>query len=630
MATQEAEADATQKNPFLQPELWTLILVGRHDSEPDAAEGVPPKWRFATRAVCRAWRDIVNWGAPSFWGGPSECTQACLWKHDRQVLWGRGRLVCASAFVDWAKTHGDGLTRAADVDALIAWIAAASHVADLDHQVPIIFAESGVPALVERALDMALALCETDADPATDHNAADESAWTPCSDMCVVPSNKEAWQCAPLGTVATYHPYVVAAAAVRSGRAEAIAPVVERMPRALMSRLAIQAAVANDDLGALQMLFALGRPSAFEALNAMLHALGPNIVAWCLDATKEPCGRPWACALAALFKSADHCNGFVIECIERTGSTRTDVRNVHAAVSAILDVCDAHGITATIDTDTITDVICERRSIGGAEWILRRTERDSGPQERLRVLGRLAVGACRLDGDSDRMSYSDDSDALLSWLCDGPPQYSPLAKGAHSQLDSLFLEACADHRADPRCFAWLCERWPEEAARMHPPWVASMMRATCDRVDDVKDAGEIERLFMALDAALVHAAAPTALVEAVDVWPLLFDRLERVSGQPGDPCAYVSATQLIQYVWRRCQGDVERHLVEPVLAAERAMTLFTIDIEARKPWRCTRADAPTWRRWCRVRPMRIDEPASDYRAAHGSFSSWLAERRLLL
>lgn len=109
---------------------------------------------------------------------------------------------------------------------------------------------------------------------------------------------------------------------------------------------------------------------------------------------------------------------------------------------------------------------------------------------------------------------------------------------------------------------------------MHPPWVASMMRATCDRVDDVKDAGEIERLFMALDAALVHSAAPAALIEAVDVWPLLFERLERMSGQPSDPCAYASTTQLIQHVWRRCQGDVERHLVEPVLAAERAMQLY--------------------------------------------------------
>lgn len=164
---------------------------------------------------------------------------------------------------------------------------------------------------------------------------------------------------------------------------------------------------------------------------------------------------------------------------------------------------------------------------------------------------------------------------------------------------------------------------------MHPPWVASMMRIACDRVDDVKDAGEIERLFMALDAALVHAAAPAALVEAVDVWALLFERLQRVTTQPDELCACANTIQLIKYVWRRCQDDAERHLVEPVLAAERAMQLFTIDIEARRPWRCTRADAPAWRRWCRVRPMHIDEPASDYCVVYESFSSWLGERSLL-
>lgn len=604
----------TAPEDILPPELWTLVLVGDNDGDIDEYGGVEPKWRFAVRTVCHLWREIVDRAAPSFYGGPP-CTRACLWKPACQILWGRGRLVCASTFVQWAKMHCDSATwDTVAVDHLIAWINKTSSVPS--HDIKVVLAASGVPTLVDYVLT------SSHADTGRQSDAQRSCESTNIDNESAVPHDTP-WPRMSLNQAAEHHPFVVAAAAVRSGCHEAIARIAKVMPYALMSPLAIEAAAANDDPAALEMLLTIGKVSHIEAVCAMEQASGPNIATRCLEAAKDPHGRPWATDLAAFLASEANRNALVCQCIKRAGCTRPDAYNVNNAVPAILDVYVAHGMTALMDTDGVIDLICKRRSIGGARWILRRAERSDNPQERSHILGRLAKGACRLDDNGDRMQCSDDSDALLSWLCDGPPKYNPLRKGDFSQLDSLFLAACVGGRADPGCFAWLCERWPDEVARMNPSWVASMMRVACDSADDSHDIGTVERLVAALDAV---AAPSSALIDAVDVWSLLFERLERVAAN-ADPDAYTAAADLIQYAWSRCKDDGDAHVAQR-LAAERALVLFTIDIDARRPWRCAWADAAAWRRWCRVRPMRVTRPVDLYPETT-AFLGRLAEHGLL-
>lgn len=594
----------------LPPELWTLILIGDGSGvdDIDKPNGVEPKWRFAARAVCRMWRAIIDRGAPSFYGY-RQC--APLWKHERQVLWGRGRLVCASAFVEWAKARRDGIVwGGAAVEGLIAWINGASPVSDA----MIVLAASGVPALVERAL---LSI--------RGERAAPHGAQTLGEDVDIT---APVWRYAPWPYIApheaaAHRPFAMAAAIVRSGCRRAVARIAETMPRALMSQLAIQAAAANDDPVTVQTILAVGGASHGEALVAMEWASGPQVVTWCLNAAREPRDRAWAVNLAAWLASAENQRDLVTRCIGRTD-------HPHDATAAILGVYNAYGITDAITTDDACRLICRQRSIGGAKWILTRAERQGGAQEQSRVLKRLAEGACGLYTDGSGPGVRQCSDVLLSWLCDGPPQYHPLADGAaHSRLDPILIAAgTAAGLVDPACFAWLCERWPEEAGRMHPTWAAYAMRAACDWAKDDHDIGTVERMVALLDTMAAYAAEPAALVQVVDVWSFFFERLEHAYTSLGID-AYVATATLIRHAWWRCQDDMDAHTAE-CLAEERARALCTIDPEARRPWGCTWADAATWRRWCRVRPIHVTWPVDLYPTSESPLLTWLAERSLLL
>lgn len=548
----------------LAPELWTLILIG--DGDVDKPNGVEPKWRFAARAVCRTWRAIVDRGAPSFYGHGSRARQVALCKHERQVLWGRGRLVCASAFVEWAEAGRDGIVRdGAAVEGLVAWINGASPVSE--HDVMVVLAASGVPALVERALT------SIRGGRAVPHGT--QILGKDVDIVSPVPRNAP-WPRMSRHEAAAHRPFVVAAAIVRSGCRRGMAHIAADMPRALMGHLAVQAAAANDDPVAVQTILAIGGASHGEALAAMEWAAGPRVVAWCLKAAGEPRDRAWAVNLAAWLASTENRRDLVTRCIERT---------VHAT-AAILGVYDKYGITDAIATDDACRLICRRRSIGGARWILGRAEHQGGMREWSRVLKRLAEGACCLYTDTDCDGARRCSDVLLSWLCDGPPRYHPLVEGiTYSRLDPILSAAGkVAGLVDPGRFAWLCERWPEEAGRMHPSWAAYAMRAACDWAKDDHDIGTVERMVALLDTMAARAAEPAALVQVVDVWSFFFERLEHAYTSLGIG-AYVAAAALIQHAWWRCQDDMDAHTAGR-LAEERAMVLCTIDPEARRPWRC--------------------------------------------
>lgn len=617
MATGRQTQAQTVFGGSLPPELWTLILIGDSSGSADDVEkpnGMEPKWRFAARAVCSTWRAIVDRGAPSFYGYRSCARQVALWRHERQVLWGRGRLVCASAFVEWTEARRDGIVwDDAAVKGLVAWINGASPVSDA----VLVLAASGVPALVERALS------SIQRERAVPHGAQilGEGA-----DIASPVSRNAPWPRMTRHEAAAHRPFVVAAAIVRSGCHRCMARVAETMPRALMSHLAIQAAAAKDDAVAVQTILAIGGASHGEALMAMEWAAGPRVVAWCLKAAGESRDRAWAVNLAAWLTSAENQRDLVARCIDRTGHT-------HDATAAILGVYDAHGIADAIATDDACRLICRRRSIGGARWILARAERQGGTREWSRVLKRLAEGACCIYTDTDNdddAGVGQRSDVLLSWLCDGPPRYHPLVEGVtYSRLNPILAAAGrATGLVDPGCFAWLCERWPEEADRMHPSWAAYAMRAACDWAKDDHDIGTVERMVALLDAMAARAAEPAALVEFVDVWSFFFERLEHAYTSLGID-AYVAVAALIQHAWWRCQDDTDAHTAE-CLAEERARALCTVDPEAHRPWGCTWADAAAWRRWCRVRPMRVTRPVDMYPASEPPLLAWLAEHNLLL
>ncbi|WBR14538.1 hypothetical protein pkur_cds_363 [Pandoravirus kuranda] len=112
-----------------------------------------PRWRFAARATCRLWRDIVQ--------QPSLSDAAVLSAHDPlsrrgpphdqtlRAAWLSGRIVCASAAADFIRAHRD--TWAHTPDAAVAWCIDETNA--MRKQAVVALVASGVAWAVDHVID---------------------------------------------------------------------------------------------------------------------------------------------------------------------------------------------------------------------------------------------------------------------------------------------------------------------------------------------------------------------------------------------------------------------------------------------------------------------------------------------
>lgn len=732
---------------LLPIELWAHVLTDEH-------AGLTPLWRHAARATCRLWRAVLDDAPASLRDIPGPVSALAnrttgMWKPERQLAWGRGRVVCASALahliagqrdtVRWTKRTVRRLRR--KIVLSVATPPCASYIA-------LTLAASGAPALIDRALgDVALLRdppCLDDyydnvwseyddvwgedgelndagdsvkADPAdtlSDHDGYggdhkennrdggedDESddadgirygsvdtlgdcygggdhkadsrdgeeagedygrddgqggdgALQPqsiCYESwwCVSPKRYySGWAFGRRGHPPTRWTAAVGAAVVRTGDRAAIRHLLHAAPHALTSRLSVMASAVNDDAESLDAIFGLSTPSRSDVCTAFEYAHGPCVVAYLMSALDGTplhgsCRPAWALHVNDIILSETNRDIFAIE-------TAALDRGHARLLSACYDACDR---LYPRDNNTISR-ICARRSIGGARYLWEQMGR-GGPALCSDVLAQLFRGACAQSaGDSAR-----DPDALLSWLCDGPPRYDPTFApkcdgdvGPRVTLDDIMRDfVCHEDRdrdattvgpgrlvytGDSDSFTWLCERWPAEMGRFAPASLAAAMWAVCQSAFDPRHRmSDVERAIAAFEgvhALMSLASARDALVEAVDVWEMLFacERWARDKIHSNDPNVDW-ADQVrhgIRHAWSRCADDGDPK-VAAALDRERAAILYGIDPEARRPWRCQWPGAATWRRWCRARPMPVEQPPINASASEVAFHKWLVARGL--
>ncbi|AVK76854.1 hypothetical protein pmac_cds_166 [Pandoravirus macleodensis] len=632
------ESAPKESRDILPDELWSIVLVGHADVDDfgDCGDGVEPRWRFAARLVCRTWCAIIDKAKPSLWG-TLHIAAARMWLPHRLMAWGRGRVVCASALADWAtrRTHTMDWNDHGNVDRFCQWVAqcASDGAQSLATDMAIVLAATGVPALVHIALEYTivpdtLSRGRIHSGVAVTHAVVDDMI---TDDAFANPSLDVVYQTPPVWrhtrhvSPQRHLASLVAEAVVKNGSRDAIDIVLRSAPWAMTMSLVVRAAALNDDVTTVDALFALADPPLLHVLGAIKGLSGPRVITYCLDAAQNPKGRPWAVQFRDWLLDSDNRAWLVEDAIA------ADNGRALALYDARLSYWDGESgsITAArvrpaIDTDKAIKLVCRQRAIDCAHWLWERAQR-GGRDEEMRVLAALTKGACRLSADDDDMPCSDDSDALLSWLCDGPPRYDPRDEGDFGRLDRLILATCTRFDVDPDSFAWLCERWPDDVAHTQPLWVAGIVRVACDRANSHPDGVYgIERMVAALEQVSARQGrdAADALVVAVDIWAFLFERFNRALSHPDvDDCEAVFAT--IQHVWSRCADDGDQRVTDR-LAHERSMTLFCIDPRSYRPWRCTWADASVWRRWCRVRPMALHASPRD-----PAYRVWLTERGLI-
>ncbi|BCU03932.1 hypothetical protein [Pandoravirus japonicus] len=171
----------------LPPELLRMVLNGAASSEPRPAwrsarprPGRPfldPRWRFAARAVCRLWAEVISHPTAS------EAAATGVHPHKRATAvhqqapvgcpkWPTGRVVCASAVADLISR---GLWSPADGDSIYRWCA---QMASATHkQVLVAMAASGERWAVRRALDAECVFGASGGDLDISRQAGEYDAW---------------------------------------------------------------------------------------------------------------------------------------------------------------------------------------------------------------------------------------------------------------------------------------------------------------------------------------------------------------------------------------------------------------------------------------------------------------------
>nr|UDO47888.1 F-box domain [Pandoravirus massiliensis] len=155
-ADKKIENDA---HALLPIELWAHVLT-------DERAGLTPLWRHAARATCRLWRAVLDDAPASLRDIPGPVSVLAnrvtgMWRLERQLAWGRGRVVCASALARWIAGQRDTVRwTKGTVGRLCRQIALSVATPPCVPYIALTLAASGVPALIDRALGDVAPLCD--------------------------------------------------------------------------------------------------------------------------------------------------------------------------------------------------------------------------------------------------------------------------------------------------------------------------------------------------------------------------------------------------------------------------------------------------------------------------------------
>ena len=587
----------------LPPELWNMIVVG-----------VEPRWRFLSRRVCRRWREYIDRADPCIDGfrrGPF-CFGSVVpsWQHRWQTKWARGRIVCASVLCDWICARRD---LSSDGTRAASWIDA--YAADVPHKdVAIAMMTTCAPALVEHVLAVMLPeMVDLDA------RSSDLQRFWPFVEHRVAVGD-------PI--------HAVGAAAVRTGSLDVIDAVAAAVPFALTSLLAVNQALHNDDVDAFERIVAVAPMGECCVPRADL-APGPRVLAHSMEAADDPRGRDWAKAVAAFLSDRESVE-YAFNCAIDEG--KAQCLDLWASRLGHID-----------DIDSVVARACARSSIGSVRWLLdRERARPDGDVERMigkvvpmsvllgvdseRMIGKIAPMSVLLGADASA-SRIDHPDDLLAWLCDGPLAFDPTAAGTAPDmaLEALFAVAVGCD-GDPRCAAWLMERWPRECGALPPSLVAQAVARAIRFAQALgRTINVLERVVVALEA-IARCVTPeraAALVDAVDIWSAMWDTLADPKG-----LGQYAQDDIMEAYARWVDGDAHADVrLGDCLDDIRAHARHSGRPHGKSSDYPVHVDTATWRRWCRVRPVRASAywwRTTYWTKTDKTTSAWLARRGLLL
>lgn len=448
-------------------ELWALIVA-------DDTIGLPPRWRFAARPVCRAWRDAIDVATPSVRGVCKSTIQAVCgshWSHEWQAQWATGRIVTARAVVQWAQRDPE---RWAHADAWSAWFKGGTNALPPGHWAAVL-AATGLDMAVERAIAIA------DNEYATlvrivGHGHTSDAQTDPLGDdariakrwdkhvgthTSIPPPNE--WPTARIS--AKVSPCLVALAAIASGSHKAVTAVAAMAPRSMATCAAWMLAIDLDNIGVFLTIkslfcrFGLAFPRPHTLLANAIEKGASRILACLLDA-----GESWpACnadSAPGPVADTDHPDvlgnrndgdaqgqgegaitfGPVIYVGRGSysfyaGHNDPGIRDqlfqlaLQEGSHEVIDIVAAHGFGADLSLDDAVTAVCTHRSMVGARWLLTSGTHWIDLAGGVPALVRLLVdGAIRVDGDGmDMDRISSQPDGLLAWLFEeGPSLFGPL------------------------------------------------------------------------------------------------------------------------------------------------------------------------------------------------------------
>ncbi|AVK75337.1 hypothetical protein pqer_cds_915 [Pandoravirus quercus] len=441
--------------------LWFLLNGAPSTPRTAACDWVPPGrrdrvrpfldpcWRFAARAVCRLWREVIE--------TPTSSEMARMYRHrskrcygvegedghsDQCPKWATGRLVCASVVAQWIATDTEPWPHR-DADAVWAWCAAYARASHKHVMAALIASDA------PWAVDAAVTTGWTRASFADDHgddgvNVNGDDSTLHCALDCV--DQRGDWWDDQHGD--------------EQGLRDALWDVAARHAsyRTLLA-LAVREPMSHRAHALGQALDRACRAGRADTVRALLDGgVRPESAAW----THAACAPNPDCFIVLLDHAPDGPPSMT------TTDAEDDFQSIdggwlHDAITAgrwrILDVCRARGIPFDPMAAFLEAVRARQTRVLAWLW--------AHASVRPPAID-LAVAAIHAVGPHNRpRTHNADS---LAWLCE-------VAGYVPSELDlaALIARACANRCAE--CALYLAERWPHKVLSLDAATLGSFFRA---------------------------------------------------------------------------------------------------------------------------------------------------------